>query len=116
MASLQGHTSRVGVFAYSPDGSFIATGSFREVRIWDASEGRLLFSLEGHKGTVRSIAFSPDGSRIVTASSDGLARVWDVLLETRSPQEILETVNRVVSWRLEGGRLLPKEQGGGLGQ
>ncbi|MCL1470718.1 AAA-like domain-containing protein, partial [Argonema antarcticum] len=34
--------------------------------------------LQGHQKPVRSANFSPDGQRIVTASSDNIARVWDL--------------------------------------
>ena len=64
--------------AFSPDGKRIATASDDDTaRVWDAHNGRLLFTLAGHTSVVRSAAFSDDGSRIATASDDKTARVWD---------------------------------------
>lgn len=63
---------------FSPDGKRIVTASFHHAaQVWDASEGRLLFTLTGHTDVVHSALFSPDGRRIATASSDGTARVWN---------------------------------------
>jgi WD40 repeat protein len=63
---LQGHTGQAKAVAVSPDGRRVATAAGREVKIWDASDGRDLATL--HPGTsVRWLAFSPDGSALTAA-------------------------------------------------
>ena len=65
-------------FAFSPDGSLLASGSYdRTARIWEAGTGRLLHVLP-HSGYVLAESFSPDGKSLVTSSQDGAAYVWDV--------------------------------------
>ncbi len=67
-----------GGFAFSPDGSQIATAvADFEVTLWDADTGEALRTLTGHKAHVYGITYSPDGSLIVTCGQDGTARVWD---------------------------------------
>jgi len=67
--------------AFSPDGKRMASvGGFsdRTVKLWDATQGKLLMFLVGHKATVKSVAFSPDGRLLATGSDDRSARLWDV--------------------------------------
>ena len=79
LPALRGHTSYVYPAAYSPDGQWIATGSWdHTVRLWDSQTGEHCATLV-HKGTVRALAFGPDSSWLVS-TSDGEERlqVWDV--------------------------------------
>jgi WD40 repeat protein/predicted Ser/Thr protein kinase len=81
---LRGHTSYVYPATYSPDGRWIATGSWdHTVRLWDAETGEPCATLL-HKGTVRALAFGPDSSWLVS-TSDGEERlqVWDVATARR---------------------------------
>ncbi|CAE6509996.1 unnamed protein product [Rhizoctonia solani] len=72
---------KVRAISYSPNGKYIATGSYNEINLWDAQIGsRVLGPFTGLQGLVMSIQFSRDGTRIV-GSSDGPGKnivVWDV--------------------------------------
>ena len=63
-------------FTYSPDSSTIATGNYKEVRLWDTNTGKHKTTLTGHTGSIE-IAYSLDGSMIATRSSDLNAWLWD---------------------------------------
>ncbi len=67
---------------FSPDGSILAAGGYKQVRMIDASTGKLIQALEGHADYVRSIVFSPDGKRLVAGGGLpqqwGEIKVWDV--------------------------------------
>ena len=85
---LSGETVYNGVtgVAFSPDGELIATASDDlTAKIWDAANGRELFTLEGHiSGTTTSpphegvvkVAFHPVGPFVATAGADGTVKIW----------------------------------------
>lgn len=68
--------------AWSPDGKQIASGSGRNVVIWDATTGTTTSTFSGQGNNVRSLAWSPDGNYIVSGGNNELggnyAKVWRV--------------------------------------
>lgn len=77
LATLAGHSERLGSLRWSSDGTRILTGSEdATARLWDASTGRLLQTF-GHDVTVRDAALSPDGTRVLTGDFTGEVAIWD---------------------------------------
>ena len=75
----EGHRDGLWTFAFSPDGTRLASGGEdRTARLWDAATGALLATCRGHASKVIGVAFSPDGTRLLTTSADGTVRQWDV--------------------------------------
>ena len=85
--------------AFSPDSKTLATGSGGndgkpfEVRLWDASSGKLLRIFGRHKGQIPSVAFSPTGKLLASASYDGTIKLWSV-----------QTGRLITTWRSGAGR------------
>jgi WD40 repeat protein len=63
----------------SPDGKWFAAGYIDgKIRLWDARSLKFR-SLTGHSNQVIGLAFTPDSAQLISSSTDGTARVWDVV-------------------------------------
>ncbi len=73
----------VRAVAFSPDGQCFATGSnpdgrhAGELRLWDATTGRLRFPPIPYTNWVGALAFQLDGEVLAAGDYDGLVRFWD---------------------------------------
>ena len=76
------HLSIVESLAYSPDGKYIVSGSYREVIFWDAAEGTIKRKQTDFADRVVALAFSPDGKWLATGggapTENGEVKVFEV--------------------------------------
>jgi WD40 repeat protein len=79
-----GHTARIGVAEFSPDGQFVLTASEDgTARLWSAATGRVIRRFVERGASVIKVAqFSPDGRFVVTGGGDYdhedyTIRLWD---------------------------------------
>ena len=74
------HTYPVVAVAFSPDGNTLASGSFKEIRLWDLTTGHPTHAsvLDGHRDMVTTVAFSPDSKTLASTSFYGTVLLWDV--------------------------------------
>lgn len=87
--TLTGHTDYVTAIAFSPHGSWLASGSSdRTVRIWNLTTETLLQTLDRHTQRITTVAFSPDGLQLASSSADRTVQVWDSM--TGAPLRLLE--------------------------
>jgi len=64
--------------AFSPDGKRLAAGGTdRDLNVYDAASGALLYTYSGHTDWIQSVVFSPDGKYILSAGYDKSLHVWD---------------------------------------
>lgn len=78
LINFTGHADIVSAVAWSPDGKYIATASWdHTVQVWDASNGKLVFTYAGHTDIVYALAWSPNGKYLASGSGDNTVQVWD---------------------------------------
>src|SRR5216683_2933083 len=74
----QGHGDNVFAVAWSPDGTWIASGSRdTTVRVWKASAGEDYLVYQDHASYLLSLAWSPDGKRLASGDTAGTVRIWE---------------------------------------
>jgi WD40 repeat protein len=74
---MYGHPFPILGLKFTPNGSFIITGSTDALgRVWRVSDGKLINTLEGHSGWINSLDVSKDGGLIATCADDYTVRVW----------------------------------------
>ena len=76
---LIGHSSGVFSVEFSPNGTFLATGSGdNTAKIWDVESGQEILTLPGSEGGVLGAAFSlsDDGAHLAVSSADGVVRIF----------------------------------------
>ena len=64
----------VAAVAFSPDGKFLASGTYGRVTVWDLATGRPAKVLTNVLGAVNDLKFSPDGKLLAIAGGQPSAR------------------------------------------
>ncbi|WP_170223290.1 WD40 repeat domain-containing protein [Nonomuraea turkmeniaca] len=72
--------SQSEAMAFSPDGSFLATGVGvkGDLALWDGTTGAELAVLTGHTRPVTDVAFNADATMLATVSADETVKVWSI--------------------------------------
>ncbi|MDC0175465.1 protein kinase [Planctomycetaceae bacterium] len=70
------HWTPVLCVSVSPDGRYVASGDWSELRLHEIETGRLLRSFP-HVARVASVDFNFDGTRMVTVDYNRNIRIWD---------------------------------------
>ena len=95
----KGHRDGVSSVAFSPDGQWLASGS------WDTTVRLCNFHqpdaepiiFQGHIDSVRSVAFSPDGTILASASDDKTVRLWNLERPDADPIVLKDHIGRIWS-------------------
>lgn len=73
--TLRKHTDPVYSVAFSPDGKFLASGSFDKwLYVWSVQEGSLLKQYRGTSG-IFEVCWDRDGNKLAACFSDSKVRV-----------------------------------------
>ncbi len=74
-----GHADSVYCAAVSPNGKWLASGSYdRKVILWDVESGQAIREFTGHNGAIYDLDFDPAGEVLATASADQTVKLWNV--------------------------------------
>ena len=78
MYTLSNHSDPVYSVAFSPDGKYMASGSFdRTVNIWSVKDGELLKTFTG-PGGIFEVGWNKDGTQVAACFSTKSVVVVDV--------------------------------------
>lgn len=70
---------RVTGLSWSPDGKWIALGSWDgRISVWNMETYELTYTLRGHTQGVHSLQWTPDSSKLFSASYDNTVVIWDI--------------------------------------
>lgn len=80
-AAFAGPAPQIYSMTWRPDGTILAVGGYKDVRLLDAAR-KPLATLTGHAEAVRAVAFSRDGKLLAAAGGlparKGEVKIWDV--------------------------------------
>ena len=94
LLTYRGHSHTIKTVTWSHDGKCIASGSYKEVKVWDVVTGNTLLTHPSQSGFVKAVAWSPDGKCIASAETEWLLEeeLCDSVSEWHNFEEGIGTV------------------------
>jgi WD40 repeat protein len=74
------HLDLVHALAFNPAGDLLASGGYREVKLWRRTRGKPKLSLANvHSNAVAALAATLDGKWFASGGDDGVVKVWNAV-------------------------------------
>jgi WD40 repeat protein len=105
--------SKVNSVAFSPDGTFLATGDDTgNVELWNVTTGRRVATFDD-RSSVYSVAFSPNGRTLATGDALGDVIPWDIASGTEvGPSLVDGNAVESIAFSPDGRTLVSGDDGG----
>ncbi|MBI3418318.1 MAG: hypothetical protein HY043_23770 [Verrucomicrobia bacterium] len=79
------HRDFVHALAFDPDGDLLASGGYREVKLWQRARGAEKFRIAAaDRQLVEAITVSPDGKWLATGGADREVKLWNAATGKRA--------------------------------
>lgn len=99
------HLDLVNSLAFSPDGQTLASGGFRETKLWRRTSNVKAAEVAAGGPAVRSLAVSADGKLIATGEASGAIKLWDAAA-LKEPRTLVGHAGAVTGLAfVDGGKL-----------
>src|SRR6185369_1455271 len=73
------HRDLVQSLAFNPEGTLLASGSYREVKLWRRPRNVQAFQLpNADTNGITAIAVSPDGKSVAIAGGENTIKIWEL--------------------------------------
>lgn len=84
---VEAHRDLVRSLAWSPNGQLLASGSFREIKLWNASDLKKTWAISSNLlDRISALRFSPTGDSLVVADGVPAQNAWVRVFATESGQ------------------------------
>lgn len=77
---MKGHPAGAMSLVFSPNGRNVLSGGIDgDIRVWDVSNGKNVFTIEGHGSPITTVAITADGSMLASGSYDRTFKLWHIV-------------------------------------
>ena len=112
---LLGHRDFTSGLSFSPDQKTLATGSMDgTIKLWDVSDGHLLFTLPGHMQEVTDVAFSFDGRTLASLGRRESVKLWHMATQRELLSVEMPNAGKFMEFTGDGRRLAVTTEEGSL--
>ena len=92
---VQGHFYEVSTLSFSPDGTYLASGSDdAKVKVWSVASGYCFVTFAEHRAAVTGLAWTPPGNAVLSCSLDGTVRAFDLVRCAAKLQQLCRNCGR----------------------